>query len=79
MYMDEYITKDLSEASVLITKQQKLQRIEREGKVCWFIFNDRKTCEELANHFWFDECLVNAKSYYEALQTLKNRIFAYEK
>lgn len=75
--MDIYKTKDLAEASILLTKKQKLIRIEREGKVCWFIFQDKEKCQEIANQFWFGECLINAKSYYEAMLTLKNRIFAY--
>lgn len=71
-----YTTKDLSEASLLLAKGQKLTEIRREGTTCWFEFSDKKTCEELSNQFWFGECLVNAKTYYEAMATLKNRIFS---
>jgi hypothetical protein len=73
---NHYRTKDLSEGSVLLVKQQKLLSIDREGKTCWFIFEDKKSCEQIANQFWFGSCLVNAKSYFEAIQTLKNRIFS---
>lgn len=77
MLLDEiYKTKDLSEGSLLLAKGQKLSGIQREGSTCWFEFGDRKTCEELSNQFWFGECLVNAKTYFEAMATLKNRIFA---
>lgn len=71
-----YSTKDLAEASLLLVKNQKLIRLDRQGKIVFFVFEDRKSCENLSNQFWFGECLVNAKSYYEAIQTLKNRIFA---
>ena len=74
--MNEYKTKDLAEASLLLVKNQKLIRLEREGRIVYFVFGNKKTCEELSNQFWFGECLVNAKSYHEATITLKNRIFA---
>lgn len=75
--MDNYYrTKDLAEGSVLLVKQKKLVSIDREGKTCWFIFEEKKSCEQIANQFWFGSCLVNAKSYFDAIQTLKNRIFA---
>ena len=71
-----YSTKDLAEASLLLVKNQKLIRLNRQGKTVFFVFEDKKNCEDISNQFWFGECLVNAKTYYEAMQTLKNRIFA---
>lgn len=70
-----YSTKDLAEASLLLVKNQKLIRLNRQGKTVFFVFEDKKGCADLSNQFWFGECLVNAKSYFEAIQTLKNRIF----
>lgn len=75
---DSYATRDLAEASLLLTKKQKLIRLDRQGKIVYFIFSGKERCEELSNQFWFGDCLVNAKSYYEAMATLKNRIFANE-
>ncbi len=74
--METYRTKDLSEASALLTLRQKLIDIQREGKVCWFIFENKRSCEKIANGFWFGVCMVNAKTYYQAMVTLKNRIFS---
>lgn len=74
--VETFRTKDLSEASLLLTKDNQLLEIERDGNTCWFVFEDRKACEELSNQFWFGKCLVNAKSFYEAMNTLKNRIFS---
>lgn len=71
-----YSTHDLSEGSLLLTKNQKLIRLERVGGTVFFIFADKNRCKELSDQFWFGECLVDAKSYFEAIQTLKNRIFA---
>lgn len=69
-------TKDLAESSFLLAKGKLIERIEREGKTCWFIFSDSQECQELVNDFWFKNSLIPAKSYYEAIQTLKNRIFS---
>ena len=71
-----YSTKDLAEASLLLVKNQKLIRLNRQGKTVFFVFEDKKNFEDISNQFWFGEFLVNAKTYYEAMQTLKNRIFA---
>lgn len=71
-----YKTKDLAEASTLIVKGQQLSTIEREGRVCWFVFINKKDCEELSNHYYFGEVLVNAKNFHEVMSTLKGRIFS---
>ncbi len=71
-----YKTKDLAEAGALIVKKQSLLNIERNGKVCWFIFADGESCQKMSNNFFFGEFLVNARDYYEALNRLKNRIFS---
>lgn len=71
-----YRTKDLAEASALILKKQPLIRIDREGNICWFVFNNYDVCLELSNQFFFGELLVNARELHEAMARLKNRIFA---
>ena len=71
-----YKTKDLAEAGVLVIKKQHLTRIDREGLTCWFLFNNKKECENLSNKFFFGEVLVNAREYYETINRLKNRIFS---
>ena len=73
---DTYQTKDLSEAAALLTLGQKIIRIDREGGICWFVFSEKFKCQEISNSFWFDDCLVDAKSYYDSITRLKNRIFS---
>jgi len=75
----EYSTKDLGEAGVLIVKDQKLLRIDRKGKTCWFVFEDKEECERLSNQFFFGELQINAREFYDALNRLKQKIFSYEK
>ncbi len=76
METEKYKTKDLAEASALLTRSQKLIDIEREDKICWFVFENKRSCEKIATDFWFGICMVNAKNYYQAMVTLKNRIFS---
>lgn len=79
MIMDTYKTKDLAEASFLLAKDKTLKTIERQGKTCWFVFECKTECQKLTNEFWFGDSTIQAKSFYGSIQTLKNRIFAYEK
>ncbi len=76
METEYYKTKDLAEAGALIVKKQQLVEIEREGKTCWFVFQNGQECQRLSNEFFFGELLLNARDYYEALNRLKNRIFS---
>lgn len=75
---EHYKTKDLAEAGFLFTKNQKLISINREGRTCWFVFENKNECERLSHQFFFEDALIPSKSFYEAIQTLKNRIFNYE-
>ncbi|HWY80063.1 MAG TPA: DUF5659 domain-containing protein [Candidatus Sulfotelmatobacter sp.] len=74
-----YQTRELSEAAALLLNKQRLVEIKREKKVCWFIFDNQKECERISNEFFFGELMVNARTYYEAITRLKNRIFARSK
>ena len=71
-----YKTKDLGESAALIIKNMKFIRIDREGRICWFVFENKSECEKFSSDFFFGELLVNAREYYEALGRLKNRIFS---
>ncbi|PIQ71371.1 hypothetical protein COV87_03825 [Candidatus Roizmanbacteria bacterium CG11_big_fil_rev_8_21_14_0_20_37_16] len=74
-----YKTKDLPESAALIYKKQNLLRIDRQGKICWFIFENKSECEKLSREFFFGELTVNAREYYEIVVRLKHRIFSYER
>ena len=73
--MKEYRTRDLAEATAIIVAGRELQRIDREDSICYFIFTNSKLCTELSNKFFFGELLVNARSYHETMNHLKNKIF----
>jgi len=71
-----YKTKDLAEAGALLVSGQALINIEREGKTCWFIFNNEKQCQEISGRFFFGKLMVNAREFYDTISRLKNRVFS---
>lgn len=73
---EPYKTKDLAEASALLVMKKTLLKVEREGQICWFVFDDKKNCEKISNNFFFGQLPVNAREYYEAMNRLKNKIFS---
>ena len=75
---DDYKTKDLGEAAALIVKKQRFIRIDRDGRICWFVFENIQECERLSSDFFFGELLVNARELQEAIKRLKHRIFSHE-
>ena len=74
---NEYKTKDLGESSALVTCKQKIIDIQRDGKVCWFIFEHTEKCEEISREYFFGNLQGNLRQYNEAMNVLKNRIFSY--
>ena len=75
MKPEQYRTKDLGEAAALLVKEASLTDIERIGNVCWFIFENGKSCKDIATQFHFGTVIVDARAYYEAVKRLKSRIF----
>ena len=71
-----YRTKDLSEASYLYASRKRLLKLEKNNGKVWFIFEDKPSCEELADSFWRKEATVNAKEFSDAIRTLKDLIFS---
>ncbi|OGM02648.1 hypothetical protein A2115_00565 [Candidatus Woesebacteria bacterium GWA1_41_8] len=72
-----FTTKDLYISALCYAKGMKLERIEREGRVCWFVFVDKKRGEQLQQDFITKTVEVNAKDYSDALRTLKDLLFAH--
>lgn len=72
----DYSTKDLAEAAALMVLGQSLTEINREGDICWFVFEDERACQELSHKYFFDNLLVKARDYQEAMKRLKRMVFA---
>lgn len=73
----EYKTKDLPEVAALIIKKQRLIKIQRDGNVCWFVFEHNPSCEEISTRYYFEELLVNAREFYETMKMLKGKVSNY--
>lgn len=76
MKNDVYLTKDLYEAALLYSLDKKFLGLKQEGNFFWFQFEDKGGCEQIADDFWGRRRSINAKTYAEAIRTLKDRIFA---
>jgi len=72
---DGYQTKDLSEASLLYASDKKLSQLNHDGVRCWFVFEDKVSCEKIVQGFWRREIMINAKVFVDAERSLKNLIF----
>jgi len=72
----EYKTKDLGESSAIVISGQKIIDIRRDGKVCWFIFDDAEKCEEISREYFFGNLQGSLRNYNETMGILKNRIFS---
>lgn len=71
-----FVTKDLYLSALLYAKGIRLQKIDRQGRVCWFIFEDKNQSQLLYQKFIDKAVDVNAKDYTDALRTLKDLVFA---
>lgn len=76
MNKNVYQTKDLYEASLLYALNKKFMGLKQEGSFYWFQFEDKDSCEQIADKFWAKKIEANIKEYAEAIRTLKDRIFS---
>ncbi len=80
---NEYATKDLYIAAFLQVNKQFVKKLEQNKKdlneksAVYFIFDNKKKCEELVDVFWSGDgegVMVNVKEYFTAIRDLKSRI-----
>lgn len=72
---DQFLTKDLHLAALLYAKAVPFVTVNRSGKLCWFVFENKKLCLQLQQEFFAKLVEVNAKDYADALRTLKDLVF----
>ena len=75
---NHFLTKDLSLAGMLYAKEVPFVGVNRSGKLCFFIFQNRELCEKLQQQFFSGTVDANARKYADALRTLKDLVFANE-
>jgi hypothetical protein len=69
-------TKDLYLASLWYAKGVRMVDIRRNGKECYFIFEDKEKCKEIEKRYWSKEEVVIAKEFTDAVKTLKGLLFS---
>jgi hypothetical protein len=75
---NQFITKDLNLAGLLYAKGVPFIGVNRNGKLCWFVFENHEQCERFQQQFFSKSLEVNAKEYADAIRTLKDLVFANE-
>ncbi len=73
--MDNFTVKDLYLAGFIYASGVPFVGTKREGRVCWFEFENREKCVDLQKMFLSREGIVVGKDYSDALKTLKGVIF----
>jgi len=73
---ENFLTKDIFLASFLITNSKKLIGLKPEGRVFWFVFSDKDSCEQITMKFWNGEGMVSARAFVDAYRNLKDMIFS---
>lgn len=73
----EYRSYDLGLASALVQVGFALSGLDRNnGKRVEFIFDKTPELEGAVTRFWSGELLVDAQGYFEAIRSIKNRIYS---
>lgn len=75
---EQFLTKDLHLAALFYAKAVPFVTINRSGRLCWFVFDDKEQCLKLQQEFFAKTVDVNAKAYADAVRTLKDLVFAVE-
>ena len=75
--LDEYKTFDLSCAAALISTGFELVSLNKENpRKVQFIFDQEDSIKEVINDYWADKLLVNARTFFDNIKMLKNRIYS---
>ncbi len=72
---DLFLVKDLYVAGYFYANGLRFKGVRRDGPICWFEFDDKKRCAKLQQDYFAGVGNANAKSYADALKTLKGVIF----
>ncbi len=72
---NQYRCRDLYLASFIYSQGQEFIKIERLGNICWFIFKDKSSCDQLESLFWANKASANPRSFSDSIRTLKSLIF----
>lgn len=74
-YSRLYRTKDQYLASTLYAFGLKLDSSEWANNACFFVFEDRKKCEEIVRRYYSGELRIDPRSVWDGFKTIKSIIF----
>jgi hypothetical protein len=75
-YTDYYSTFDLGCASALEIKGFELASLDKSNpKKVRFIFKRKKEIDSVADKYWTDKLEVKARSFFDNIKAIKNRIY----
>ena len=68
--------KDLQCAAFLVASGLPISDVERDGRVCYFVFENREKALELCKSFWVGSGTISAKTFSDATRSLKDLVFS---
>jgi len=71
-----YATKDIFEGAYLHSQRITLLKLEPDTHYFWFIFNNKKACENLSTAYWAGSASGNIKDFVNSYKTLKDLVFS---
>lgn len=74
-----FTTYDLGVSAALLTAGYKLYRLDRthaRDRRVLFVFEYKQGIEDAANRFFTDQLRVKARSYFDNLKALKNKLYS---
>lgn len=71
----KFATKDIGEAAAILTSGIEFYGLEPGQGFFWFVFKE-EGAKKASGDYWSSKLTVNAKSYFDSLRTLKDRLFA---
>lgn len=73
----EYRTHDLGNASALLCSGFELLSLDKENpRKALFVFKKENDIEEIANLYFSDRLDVRARSFFDSLKALKNKLYS---
>lgn len=73
----KFLTYDIGLAAALITLGYTLHKVDKiEQKKSQFIFNRDEHIDKMVNDYWDNKLTLPARSFYDSLKMLKNRLYS---
>jgi len=71
----KFRTRDIGEAAAILASGVEFFGLEQGKGFYWFVFN-REKATEVSNNYWSGKFIIAAKTYFDCLRTLKDRLFS---